>query len=216
MPIVDGHLLPAPVHEIARAGEQNDVPILTGVNADELGGLRGMRGPATPEAFEQLAESYGESSAQLLKLYPSEPAEQAKQAYSESSRDRALVGMYLWARERATTAKTRAYLYLWDHALPGPDAERYGAFHTSEVPYVMNTLDMSDRPFVDADHRIADRLSSYWARFAANGDPNGPGLPPWPAVGETPEVMELGDRTAPVPVAGSAEKLAFFRAFLME
>jgi para-nitrobenzyl esterase len=55
----------------------------------------------------------------------------------------------------------KAFIYLWDHTLPGPDAERYGAFHTGEVPYVMNTLYMSDRPFVDEDRKIADMMSSY-------------------------------------------------------
>ena len=34
------------------------------------------------------------------------------------------------------------------------------AFHTSEVPYVMNALAMSECPFTDQDRRIADMLSS--------------------------------------------------------
>jgi para-nitrobenzyl esterase len=84
--------------------------------------------------------------------------------------------MYLWARERGETVETPSFLYPWDHVLAGPDADRFGAFHTSEVPYVMNTLHMSDRPFVDVDHETAERMSSYWARFAETGDPNGPGL----------------------------------------
>jgi len=122
--------------------------------------------------------------------------------------------MYLWGRERAKTSQTRLFQYLFDHALPGPDAGRYGAFHTGEVPYVMNTLYTSQRPFTDADRKIAGMMSSYWANFAATGDPNGKGLPAWPAHGDKPVVMELGDRNEPVPVAGSAEKLAFFEAFL--
>ncbi len=216
-PIVDGFVLPAPVHEVVAAGKQNDIPTLTGVNADELVGFLGPRGPVTPEAFkEQAQQRYGDEVDAFLKLYPAETAEQATVAQTESSRDRALVSMYLWARQRATTAKTNAYLYLWDHVLPGPDAERFGAFHTSEVLYVMNTLYVSDRPFVEADHRIADTLSSYWANFAAAGDPNGEGLPVWPAVGDKPEVMEVGDKTAPIPAAGSLDKLAFFETYLTQ
>src|SRR5579862_5142284 len=103
------------------------------------------------------------------------------------------------AKQRARTAKTKVYEYLWDHALPGPDADRFGAFHTSEVPYVMNTLYMSDRPFTDADRKIADVMSAYWANFAATGDPNSKGLPQWKAIGDTKELMEVGDKTGPIP-----------------
>jgi carboxylesterase type B len=122
--------------------------------------------------------------------------------------------MYLWARERAKTSKTKAFIYLWDHALPGPDAERFGAFHTGEVPYVLNTLYMSDRPFTDEDKKIADMMSSYWVNFITTGNPNGKGLKPWPPAGEKPEVMEVGDQTGPVLAAGDDAKFAFFEKFL--
>jgi para-nitrobenzyl esterase len=201
--------------EAIRAGKQHDVPTLTGGNLGELGGLSGGRGPATADAFRaQAQQRFGEKAADFLKLYPAANDAEAAASQEQSTRDQAMVAQYLWARERAKTAKTKAFEYLWEHALPGPDAAKYGAFHTSEVPYVLNTLYMSDRPFTDADRKIADMMSSYWANFAANGDPNGKGLVRWDAVGEKPVVMELGDKTGPVPVAGSPEKVRFFEEFL--
>lgn len=72
----------------------------------------------------------------------------------------------------------------------------------------------SDRPFKNADHKIADLLSSYWVNFAATGNPNGAGLPQWPSAGEKPGMtMEVGDNFRPVSVAGDKTKLDFFQKF---
>jgi para-nitrobenzyl esterase len=214
-PVVDGHLLPASPNEVFAQGKQNDVPELTGCNKDDLGG--GVPHPdISVEAFEKNArQRYGDMSGAFLKLYPAGSYEQAGLSQNDSARDQMRTSMYLWALNRAKTAKTKAYTYYWDHTLPGPDADKYGAFHTSEVPYVFNSLAKSDRPFADADRRIAEIVSSYWANFAATGDPNGKGLPGWPSVGEKPGMtMELGDKTAPISVAGDKAKEEFFSEFL--
>jgi para-nitrobenzyl esterase len=106
------------------------------------------------------------------------------------------------------------YEYLWDHTLPGPNSEKYGAFHSSELVYVLNTLNSSDRPFTDDDRKVAAMMSSYWANFAATGNPNGKGLPEWPPVDDKRQVMEVGDKTQPIPLAGSPEKTSFFERYL--
>jgi para-nitrobenzyl esterase len=211
--VVDGYVLPASVSEVFASGRQNDVPTLTGANQHEGGAT--PHPEITAEGFQKQArQRYGDLADEFLSLYPASTDEQARVSQNESSWDQTRISMYLWAMNRAKTARTNAFTYFWDHPLPGPDIEKYGAFHTSEVPYVMNALAMSDRPFTDADRRIADTLSSYWANFMKTGDPNGPGLPHWPAVtSDAGKTMEIGDRNEPVPVAANAARLAFFEKY---
>lgn len=212
--VVDGHALPLSVGDTFKAGRQNDVPTLTGSNADENGAS--PKPTATAETFTaQARQRYGTDAEAFLALYPAGTDEAAKAAANASARDLARVSTALWARERARTAKTATYTYFWSHPLPGEGAATYGAFHTSEVPYAMNALAMSPRPFSDADRRLADTLSSYWVNFATSGSPNGRGLPTWPSTTQAPDMtMEIGERIGPMPIAGSAEKLALVTRLL--
>jgi carboxylesterase type B len=213
--VPDGYALPSAVREVFAGGKQNDVPTLTGLNADENGAV--PHPTITRDAYERQArQRYGTMADEFLKLYPAASDAEARQAQNDSARDQARVSMYLWALNRARTAKTNAFTYYWTHPLPGLDVEQYGAFHTSEVPYVLNTLSQSDRPFAQKDREIADTLSSFWVNFATSGDPNGKGLPRWPAVSpEAATTMEVGDHFRPIPVASSPERLEFYRRFLL-
>lgn len=214
-PIVDGYVLPAPFMSVIAEGKQNDVPTLTGSALGELGGLSGPPKPLTLAEFQDRArQRFGDTVDEFLKLYPATTDEEAQAAQKQSAVDQALAAQYLWARARSKTAKTKVYEYLWDHTLPGPDSGKFGAFHSSELPYTLNNLHTSDRPFTEDDQRITALMSSYWANFCANGDPNGKGLPVWPAVDVKPQVMEVGDKTAPIPLADSDAKLRFFEKFL--
>jgi para-nitrobenzyl esterase len=210
-PVVDGHSLKMPIGEVFAAGQQNDVPTMTGSNKDEYG--------ASPNPDVTLAtflsrsrERYGED---FLKHYPAANDTEARAAQNEAAREEKRVSIYLWARQRAKTAKTKAFTYFWTHPLPGPEIEKYGAFHTSEVPYVFATLYMSKRPFVDADWKIADAVSSYWVNFVKTGDPNGKGLAVWPAVdGERQQTMEIGDAFGPIGVTATRARFEFWEILL--
>jgi para-nitrobenzyl esterase len=212
--VVDGYALPAPINEIFAQGKQNDVPTITGANADE-GGASPQPATTAQDFERQARQRYGELADEFLKLYPAATDEAAKVAQNQSVRDVARTTLQIWALSREKTAKTKAYTYFWNHVLPGPDAAQYGAFHTSEVPYVLNTLEQSKRPFTEVDRKIADVLSSYWANFATSGDPNGKGLPAWPAAdAKTWMTMELSERPHPIPVADTPAKQAFLERAL--
>jgi carboxylesterase type B len=213
-PVVDGYSLPLAVRETFARGLQNDVPTLTGGNADE-GGAVPKPEVKLDDYRAQAKQRFGELGDTLLGVYPAASDAEAGAARNAQARDQSRVSTYLWAIQRARTAKSPVYTYFWNHALPGPDAATYGAFHTSEVPYALNTLYQSDRPFSPNDYKIADLMSSYWANFATKGDPNGRGLPRWPAVSaELGNTMQLGDAPGPIPVAGSEAKLSFWRRVL--
>jgi para-nitrobenzyl esterase len=211
--VIDGYVQPAPAMEIFAQGKQNDVPTLTGSTKHEGGAV--THPTATAESTQkQAGQRYGDLAGEFLKLYPAATDEQARESQNESAWDSTRASMYFWTVARAKHAATKAFTYFWDHTLPGPESDKYGAFHSSEIGYVMNTLSMSDRPYTDADRKIEDRMSSYWANFIRTGDPNGKGLPHWPSVSEAPGMtMEVGDTFAVIPVAGDKAKLAFYEKY---
>jgi para-nitrobenzyl esterase len=57
-------------------------------------------------------------------------------------------------------------------------------------------------------------MGQYWTNFAKTGNPNGVDPPKWPRYGASAEdVMELGDKTGPMPVL-DPERKALFDAYL--
>ena len=192
-PDVDGYFLPDDMASLVAAGKVNDVPMLTGLNADE-GSASPTYGKMTAEQVrQQAAQRYGDRASAYLARYPASNDADASRSQVASGRDAGIAGVQQLLTERSRTARTPSFAYYFNRAIPWPDRPEFGAFHTSEVPYVFGTLDALPRPWTEYDRALSDVMMRYWVNFATRGDPNGPNLQKWPAFQPTkPSFMELG------------------------
>jgi para-nitrobenzyl esterase len=113
---------------------------------------------------------------------------------------------YIWANVQSAKNKAKVYMYRFTRRMPATEAfKKYGAFHTGEVGYVFNNLKFLNRPFEPVDQQLADTMSSYWVNFATSGNPNGPGLPAWPAYNSNGnQIMILGEKPVAQPLPDKA------------
>ena len=111
---VDGWVFPDTVYNIFAAGEQHDVPVIVGSNADEMSILGGAAGAETLEQHrESIRNEYGEHADAFFETFPAETDEEAQQARMASGTD-ATFGweMRTWARMMETVSSP-AYLYFF-------------------------------------------------------------------------------------------------------
>lgn len=215
-PNVDGYVLPADMLEVLKTGRQNDVPVLIGmVEGDAMlfsGGFGGKL--VNLENYQESArEKYGEYADKFLALYPAHNDAEAAARNRESSLDNLNVLSYYSGKARSIKGKTDTYIYFFTHVMPGPQSAIHGAFHTADVPYSFNYFSpLRGDYWTKLDYDIGNRISDYWVNFIKNGNPNGQGLPEWPAWQDGDlELMELGDTFSPVSIP--KEKADFWKVY---
>lgn len=178
--VVDGYYIPEDLSLTFVGGRQNAVDVLLGSNKDE--GTFFPRPGLTAEQFTSEArQRFGVLADTFLKLYPAPDDAAAMDAYLTSFRDETAWHMRKFA-DLQTKRGNSAYVYYFTRVPPPPpDRPSRGATHVAEIPYMFNNLAPASLAWSDTDRSLADTMSSYWVNFARTGNPNGPGLPQWPA-----------------------------------
>jgi para-nitrobenzyl esterase len=198
--VIEPYVLPFSPYEAFTSGQQNDVPLLIGSNADEARSLTDASHVKAATFDSDIEHSFGQLPPALLAAYPHATDEEARQARLGFERDlRFGWDMWAWARLQAATGQKPVYYYSFRQRPPFPGGsvyEGWGASHFAELWYVFDHLNQEPWRWSKADRRVAEEMSSYWVNFARSGDPNGPSLPVWPAFTTAgSKVLYIGDPT---------------------
>jgi para-nitrobenzyl esterase len=204
-PVADGHVLPADQYEMYQSGRFNDTPVLIGSNSDE--GALFARSAVTPAAFEQQIRSgYGPHADAILKVYPHATDNEAFRSTKDIFRETAFAWpTWSWARLQSQKGKGKAYVYYFDRRTP---ESQDGATHAAEISFVFaNPGGIFTGAPQAGDPELSNLMQSYWVNFAKSGDPNGPGLPAWPAFTEREQKTMFFDTNPSARPIPNLEKL---------
>jgi para-nitrobenzyl esterase len=189
---VDGYVLKDQPIAVIQSGQYNRVPVMVGTNKDEgnmflalvPGAVVAGRGAIT----KSVKKTLGPRADEVLKLYSF--ADYRKPFFLMAAVFADGFGSRGFAAAEALSKETPVYLYRFDW-----DEERLhqtlGAFHGLEIPFVFGNLNLHlkssplklalTRRAKKAGAPLSEQMMSYWTNFAKTGDPNGAGLPAWPA-----------------------------------
>jgi para-nitrobenzyl esterase len=166
------------------AGAFARVPYLLGANSQEESLLRWL--PGLDEAFLKTIGARGDAA---LGLYMTKGLDR-KAAVAKLWGEASMVEPARFRAKQAARRGSRVWLYNYGYIPDAADGTKTGAGHDAEMEMVFNNPDQRwSKPWSARDQAMAEAVQRYWVNFARTGNPNGTGLPAWPAYGQDADAI---------------------------
>ena len=134
----------------------------------------------------------------MLAHYDASSPDAAQAAIDKVIHDLFFAGPARAHAESQAASGAQTWLYHFTHVPPTAWGADLGSHHAAELVYVFGTLtrreEGGERPlglapvgdYTDTDTALSAAMRGYWVQFAATGNPNRGGLPPWPVFDPEP------------------------------
>ena len=209
---VDGYFLPKSAFDIFKQGEQAKVPLLLGWNSEESNyrSILGNEQPTKENFSKAVNKIYGDKASEILKVYHPSSDSDVEQVATDLAGDRFIgFSTWKWADLHFQTSGKPVFRYLYERPRPVMREEMgdlvpgvaggvqkntsgqkpvraKGAVHSAEIEYAMGNLS-TNHVFAwdEDDYKVSRIMQQYFVNFIKSGNPNGNGLPQWPAISST-------------------------------
>lgn len=200
-PILDGKLVVETAESAYNAGRQAKVPLLIGNNSAEIGGGFVNTSSSKEELFALFDDLKDEAKA----AYDPDGTKDFAEVQTRFNTD------WVWGEPARFSARSfaaigeSAYVFLFSYVPPHMKERMvYGPGHGTDIAYAFNNLGIGGwgpppPPPTSEEKEVARLMNTYWVNFAKTGNPNGQGLPLWPAYNtQNEEILDIEQDGKPV------------------
>jgi para-nitrobenzyl esterase len=180
-PVFDGWVLPKDPLAAYSGGQQHDVPIIVGSTLNEGNLYLADQTDLSVEKYKSFLKSrFADNSGKAFEMFPAYKAKDVAPAIDSIVTVAANAQPARLVAQSMERKKSKAYLYQFTRLPDTAMARKLGVHHGVELAYVFGNMNKSDG-YDDTDMELSKKVMDYWVNFAKTGNPNGKGLPYWPA-----------------------------------
>ncbi|MCY1672043.1 carboxylesterase family protein [Novosphingobium sp. SL115] len=174
--VAEGSVVTAPSDTLMDAGKIAPVPVMIGMTSAD-GGI------SFAQDKDALFASFGAQGPALRQAYDPDGKAEFRDLSRALTGDQYMAEPARFVARHALAAGQSAFVYRFGYVAQAKRAEwKAGAPHATDIPYFFNTVDARyGTATTDQDRKAANLAHGYVVNFAKSANPNGKGLPAWPA-----------------------------------
>jgi para-nitrobenzyl esterase len=191
--MIDGTIVVDEPQTLYRAGKYQHVPMIVGANSADMGMSRAT-------TVQEVFAPFGAKQAAAEEAYDASESKDVRALATTVASDALMAEPARFVAQTLSSQGVPAWEFRFSYVADSMRKEWPGAPHATDVPFVFDTARAHyGAPLTEADEKVAQAMNTYWANFIKTGNPNGAGLPDWPAYHSASDM--LMDFTDKGPVA---------------
>ena len=193
-PMVDDQIVIESPQAALLSGHWAKVPVMIGANSADIG---------FPNArtMDDVFKPFGANAEKAKAAFNPENSEDVKAVATRVASDQMMVEPARFVARAVATSGVKSYEFRFSYVAESLRPTVKGAIHASEVPYFMGSVKaVYGDKLTKSDEATSQQANSYWVNFAKTGDPNGEGLPKWPAYDAKTDTLLNFTNDGPVAV----------------